>query len=249
MNFKCTTSYLQNIITHIKIIFDGQVTSWTFVQFYSMNVYKVGRSDRMRFRTKNSNVVLHLNHRIHWLSFHFLVSTYVVCERLSVMHHQAKLPESFDQILQNTLCSGIWFQNTPHRKWNSSQSPSPSLPRTSPPWKLRTLTFFLDSKSDLTQNTPSPPKIENSNFLSRFQIWPYPEHPPPKNKILPRVQVWPYPEHPPPKLKTLTFFLDSKSDLTQNTPPPPSRKLKTLTFFLDSKSDLSQNTPPPNWKL
>ena len=27
---------------------------------------------------------------------------------------------------------------------------------------------------------PEPPKIENSNFLSRFQIWPYPEHPPPK---------------------------------------------------------------------
>ena len=23
----------------------------------------------------------------------------------------------------------------------------------------------------------SSPKIENSNFLSRFQIWPYPEHP------------------------------------------------------------------------
>ena len=29
---------------------------------------------------------------------YYLVSTYVVCERLSVMHKQARLPESFDQI-------------------------------------------------------------------------------------------------------------------------------------------------------
>ena len=33
---------------------------------------------------------------------YFLVSTYIVCERLSVMHQQARLPENFDQILQNT---------------------------------------------------------------------------------------------------------------------------------------------------
>ena len=26
---------------------------FTFAQFYSINVYKFGRSDRMRFRTKN----------------------------------------------------------------------------------------------------------------------------------------------------------------------------------------------------
>ena len=29
---------------------------------------------------------------------HILVSTYVVCERLSVMQRQARLPEIFDQI-------------------------------------------------------------------------------------------------------------------------------------------------------
>ena len=32
----------------------------------------------------------------------FLVSTYVVCERLSVMQRQARLPEIFDQIAQFT---------------------------------------------------------------------------------------------------------------------------------------------------
>ena len=33
---------------------------------------------------------------------HSLVSTYVVCERLSVMHKQGRLTEIFDQIAQNT---------------------------------------------------------------------------------------------------------------------------------------------------
>ena len=37
----------------------------------------------------------------YWNAF-LLVSTYVVCERLSVMYKQARLPEIFDQILKNT---------------------------------------------------------------------------------------------------------------------------------------------------
>ena len=44
---------------------------------------------------------------------HLLVSTYVVCERLSVMHRPARLPENFDQNSGEHPCSGIWFQNTP----------------------------------------------------------------------------------------------------------------------------------------
>ena len=32
-----------------------------------------------------------------------LVSTYIVCESLSVMQRQARLPEFFDQIAKNTL--------------------------------------------------------------------------------------------------------------------------------------------------
>ena len=42
-----------------------------------------------------------------------LVSTYVVCERLSVMHQPARLPENFDQISPKHPCSGISFQNSP----------------------------------------------------------------------------------------------------------------------------------------
>ena len=45
-------------------------------------------------------------HCSRWYASYFnaflLVSTYVVCERLSVMHRQARLPEIFDQIAQNT---------------------------------------------------------------------------------------------------------------------------------------------------
>ena len=70
-----------------------------------------------------------------------LVSTYVVCERLSVMHQPARLPEFFDQILQNT----------PVLEFGS---------RTPPPKKLK---LFPEFKCELTQNTPP---MKNSNFLS-----------------------------------------------------------------------------------
>ena len=44
-----------------------------------------------------------------------LVSTYVVCERLSMMHEPAGVVEILIQILQNTPYSEIQFQNTPPR--------------------------------------------------------------------------------------------------------------------------------------
>ena len=91
--------------------------------------------------------------------------------------------------------------------------------------------FFPEYKSNLTQNTP--PQIKNSNFLSRFQIWPYPEAPPLKienSNFLSRFQIWPHPEHPP-KIENSNFLPDSKSDLTQNTPPP-------MKFFPESKGRL-----------
>ena len=69
---------------------------------------------------------------------------------------------------------------------------------------------------------------------------------PPEMKFFPESKICPYPAHAPTpkKLKTLTFFLDSKSDLTQNTPV----KMK---FFPESKSVLTQHMPPSpkNWKL
>ena len=38
-----------------------------------------------------------------WHMISHLVSIYVVCERLSVMQRQTRLPEFLDQIAQNTL--------------------------------------------------------------------------------------------------------------------------------------------------
>ena len=42
-----------------------------------------------------------------------LVSTYVVCERLSVMQRQARLPEIFDQIAQFTPKLEFGFRMPP----------------------------------------------------------------------------------------------------------------------------------------
>ena len=168
-----------------------------------------------------------------------LVSTYVVCERLSVIQQPARLPENFDQISPKHPCSGIWFQNTPPPRQikiipRVQVQPYPEHP--APKWK--TLTFFPEFRSELTQNTPHKWK---TNFLSWVQIWVYPEHPPQNEKLtfvpefrseltqnpppqrknsnfLSWVQIWAYPEHPPNE--NLTFFPEFRSELTKNTPPP-----------------------------
>ena len=105
---------------------------------------------------------------------------------------------------------------------------------------LQNLKLFPESKSGLTQNTP---KMKNSNFLSWVQIWAYPEHPPWKWKTLTFFAEFKseLTQNTPPQWKTLTFFAEFKSELTQNTPP----QWKTLTFFAEFKSELTQNTPPP----
>ena len=72
-------------------------------------------------------------------SLQSLVSTYVVCERLSVMHEPAGVVEVLVQILQNTPYSEIQFQNTPPKKWKLSESPSLRVSEYTPPlenWNL-----------------------------------------------------------------------------------------------------------------
>ena len=114
----------------------------------------------------------------------FLVSTYVVCERLSVMHQPAKLPEIFDQILQNTPVLEFGSRTPPPPPKKIEIVPRvqvwlyPEHPRK---WKTELsfkVTFFPEFKSELTQNTPPPMKMKNSNLLSWVQIWAYPEQPP-----------------------------------------------------------------------
>ena len=77
------------------------------------------------------------------------------CERLSVLHKQTRLPEMFDEILNNT----------PVLEFGSKTPPPPPIEIVPRVWPYP---------------EPLPPKIENSNFLSRVQISPYPEHPPQK---------------------------------------------------------------------
>ena len=95
------------------------------------------------------------------ITHYCLVSTYVVCERLSVMHRQARFPEIFDQIVHP--CSGIRFQNTPSQNFKTliffPESKS-DLFHNTPPENLKTLIFFPESKSDLFHNTPHR-KFEN----------------------------------------------------------------------------------------
>ena len=213
-------------------------------------------------------ITIKLNFLISLFSLHIrttYVRDYLWCT--SKLSFQARFPEISDQILQNT--SVLEFGSItapPPLKWNSCQIPSPNLPRTPPPienfnflsrvqnwpypehpppWKLKTLIFFPESKTDLTQNHPPlPKKIENSDFLSRVQNWPYPEHPFLKienSNFLSRVQNWPYPL---PENWKLIFFPESKSDLSQNTPLWQLKYVKTngyipqgyhLVFLVESK--------------
>ena len=89
----------------------------------------------------------------------FLVSTYVVCERLSVMHEPAGVVEILVQILQNTPYSEIQFQNTPPppENENSQRVQVREFQNTPPPnWNLGRSWHF---KTFQFQNTP-PLKIE-----------------------------------------------------------------------------------------
>ena len=100
----------------------------------------------------------------HWFAFlDFLVSTYVVCERLSVMQRQARLPEIFDQIAQNTLFWNL-VQNTPHP----------------PPWKLK-FSQILALWVLTFQNLP-PRKLKFSQILALWVLT-FQNTPPPSWKL------------------------------------------------------------------
>ena len=168
-----------------------------------------------------------------YTSWTLLVSTYVVCERLSVMHQPARLPENFDQISPKHPCSGILHRTPPS------------------PRKMKNSNFLSWVQIwAYPEHTPSPRKMKNSNFLSWVQIWAYPEHtPPPKMKnsnFLSWVQILAYPEHPPPKMKNSNFL----SWVQIWAYPEHPAKMKTLTFFPEFRSELTENTAPPRkWKL
>ena len=139
-----------------------------------------------------------------------LVSTYVVCERLSVMHEPAGVVENLVQILQFTPILQYRIP-PPHencqRSWHFNFSVAGYPPPQQIVRNLGTLTFQL-------QNTP-PPKCQKSWHFN-FSVA---EYPPLENSYLGR--SWYF----------VIFQL-------QNTPPPPKmkfvRNLGSLTFQLQN---------------
>ena len=97
-----------------------------------------------------------------------LVSTYVVCERLSVMHQLAGVVENLVQKSQFTLFWDLVPQNTPPppENWNLGIS-----------WHFMTFQFW---PVENTPPSPPHPPPENWNvFLGIFQFWPVENTPPP----------------------------------------------------------------------
>ena len=78
----------------------------------------------------------------------WLVSTYVVCERLSVMHEPAGVVEILVQILQNTP---ILKFRIPPQKWNLTESPNSRVSEYPPKNEI-----WLRVQVQEFQNTPPP---------------------------------------------------------------------------------------------
>ena len=163
----------------------------------------------------------------------WLVSTYVVCERLSVMHKQVS-DWTVNFCPNSPVCpqTGIsdWF--TPPQ-WKTSDLRWPKFTPVYPPteklqiWDDQSLLRFTPlnwKTSDLRWSKFTlvyPPKTE------KLQIWDdqsllWFTTPPPTGKL----QIW-----------------DDQS-LLQFTPPPKTEKLQ----IWDDQSLLRFTPPPPNWK-
>ena len=167
-----------------------------------------------------------------------LVSTYIVCERLSVMHEPAGVVEILVQILPeypyselgteypppNENCQRVQireFQNTPP-KWKLPESSNPRVSEYPPQWKL--------------SESPSPRVSEY--LLPKWKLSESPnqrvsEYPRPKWKLSesPKLRVS---EYPPPQWK-----LSESPNLRVSEYPP---KMKIVRVQIQE----FQNTPTPN---
>ena len=180
--------------------------------------------------------------------FSSLVSTYVVCERLFVMHEPAGVVEILVQILlEYPLFWSTVLEYPPSRKWKLSESPNPRvseypLPQNENCQRVQIREF---------QNTP-PPQNEN---CQRVQIWEFQNTPPQKWKLSesPNLRVS---EYPPPNENCQRVQIRE----FQNTPSPRKWKLSESPNLRVSEYPPKnencqrvqiwefQNTPP-KWKL
>ena len=159
--------------------------------------------------------------------FLLLVSTYIVCERLSVMHEPAGVVEILVQIL--TEYPRFWSSEYPPKMKIVRESKSESF-RIPPQMKIvresKSKSFRIPPQKWKLSESPNPRVLEyppNEN-CHRVQIWVSEYLPPIENfTFLSWVQISCSPEYPPPQLKTLVFFPKFKFHVPQNTPPPQNQ--------------------------
>ena len=168
----------------------------------------------------------------------FLVSTYVVCERLSVMHEPAgvveiwskshRIPLFCSNLVQNTPpnenCQRVQIrvsQNTPP-KWKLSESPNLSVPEYPPKWKLSespnpSVPEYPTKMKIVRESKSECPRIPRPNEnCQRVQIW-VSQNTPSQNENCQRVQI----------------------RMSQNPPPQKSEKLQVSNFRIVLQSGRS----------
>ena len=180
------------------------------------------------------------------MNFGWLVSTYVVCERLSVMHKQVSVQltsnSKFLSKFSRKSLSGISDQKAlpPNEKlqiWDDQSL----LQNTHPNEKLQ----IWDDQSLLTPPTPQPPKLKNFKFEITKVYSGIP--PPPKWKT--SDLRWPKltPEYPPPQLKNFRFEMTKVySRIPPQPPNPPPPQIEKLQIW--DYQGLLWNTPSPKMK-
>ena len=136
--------------------------------------------------------------------FSSLVSTYVVCERLSVMHEPAGVVEILVQILPEYPLFWSTVSEYPPRKWKLSESPNPRVSEYPPKWKLSESPNPRVSEYPLPEN-----EIVRESKSESFRT-------PPENENCQRVQIWEFQNTPPQKWK-----LSESPNLRVSEYPPP----------------------------
>ena len=151
-----------------------------------------------------------------------LVSTYVVCERLSVMHEPAGVVEILVQILPEYPYSELGTEYSPP-PWKLSKSPNLRVSETPPPNENCQRVQIWEF-----QNTPP-----NENCW-RVQIWEFQNTPP--NENCQRVQIREFQNTPPPQNENCQRVQIWEF---QNTPSPKSEKLQISNFRIVLQSGRS----------
>ena len=141
-----------------------------------------------------------------WLNW--LVSTYVVCERLSVMHEPAGVVEIFYRIplFWNTVS-----EYPPQKNWNLGRS-----------WHFVTFKF---------QNTPPPPENWNLGRSWHFVTFQFQNTPPPKKLKFRQILAlchFSVSEYPPTQKLELRQILALCHFSVSEYPPPQKLKFRQI---------------------